>query len=145
MKWMELETYLERLAPSGLACSWDNSGLLAGRTDKEIKKIGVALDATMDAVLFGIKEGCDLLLTHHPLLFSPVKRICDDTVLGKKLLLLLRNDISLYAMHTTFDSARGGMADMAAEALGLVEVRRHENDALPWSIWGMATPRIFWS
>ena len=81
MEWKQIKEKLEEFAPAGLACSWDNSGLLLGRTRKEIQKVCIALDASREAVKQAAETHCDLLLTHHPLIFSPVKQISDDTVL----------------------------------------------------------------
>lgn len=117
-EWME---QLEMLAPVSCACSWDNPGLLAGRSDKEIKKILVALDATDQVVDLAIAEKVDLLLTHHPLIFKAVKKVNDQDFIGRRLVKLVQADICYYAMHTNFDSAPGCMADMAARKLHLVE------------------------
>ena len=70
----ELIEKLEKLAPRELACDWDNPGFLAGRGDKEIKKVLVALDATDRVVEQAVKEKADFLLTHHPLVFRPLKQ-----------------------------------------------------------------------
>ena len=104
--------------PERLACSWDNVGLLAGRQDKPVRTVYVALDATDEAVDAAVSLGADLLLNHHPLIFGPMKRVTDQDAVGRRLLKLLRADISYYAGHTSFDIARGGMADLAAEQFG---------------------------
>lgn len=108
---------LEKLAPRACACSWDNPGLLAGRSDKEILKILIALDADDGAVDMAVRENCDLLLTHHPLIFKALKKVSDQDLIGRRILKLIRADISYYAMHTNFDVM--GMADAVAEQLGL--------------------------
>lgn len=120
MECREVLEVLSRIADVSYACDWDNAGLLAGRREKEIHRITVALDADDRAVKEAITNGSDLLLTHHPLLFSPVKRITDESPEGRRLLELLRRDICLIAMHTNFDSAPGGMADLAADRMGLL-------------------------
>ncbi len=129
---------LENLAPLSCACDWDNPGLLAGRTEKEVKKILIALDGDDDAVDLAVSEGVDLLITHHPLIFRPVKSITDQDFLGRRLLKLMGNDISLYAMHTNFDAAPGCMADLAAGKLHLVESAplevMGERDGVPYGI-----------
>lgn len=117
-EWIER---LERLAPERYACSWDNPGLITGRKDKEIKKVLIALDATDPIVEQAAEESADLLLTHHPLIFSPVKKINDDDFIGRRLLSLIGHDICCYAMHTNFDAAPGCMADLAAAALHLLD------------------------
>lgn len=95
---------LEELSPKQYACEWDNVGLLLGRRNKNVNRVMVALDATMEVVKAACDAGCDMLITHHPLIFSTVKNITDETVLGKKLLLLAEHGISYYAMHTNFDT-----------------------------------------
>lgn len=138
MKAMELIKYLEEMIPPTCACSWDNVGLLAGRRDKEVKRVYVALDATDEVVADAIRNNCDFLLTHHPLLFHSIKRITDEDFIGRRLLGIIGSDISYYAMHTSFDAAPDGMADMAAMLLGLgmgvpMEVMSDELET-PWGI-----------
>lgn len=115
-EWTEL---FERLAPAELACDWDNPGLIAGRQDKEIKKILVALDATDEVIEQAVREHADLLVTHHPLIFKPLKQVNDGNFISRRIVRLLQADICCFAMHTNFDIAPGCMADLAAERLGL--------------------------
>lgn len=115
-EWMEK---LEKLAPKSLACEWDNPGLLAGRAEKEVKKVLIALDATDDVVDLAVKEQVDLLITHHPLIFHSMKKVNDQDFIGRRLIKLIQADISMYAMHTNFDIAPGCMADLASEKIGL--------------------------
>lgn len=119
MKCREMIEGLNVLAPEMMACGWDNSGLLAGRFDKEVKKVYLALDATDKVVSEAAAAGADMLITHHPLIFKAIKKVNDGDFIGRRLVALLQADISYYAMHTNFDSAPGCMADMAAEKLGL--------------------------
>ena len=74
MRCGEIISELEKLAPEACACSWDNPGLLAGRAGKEVSKILIALDATDEVVEMAVREGCGLLLTHHPLIFQSGKK-----------------------------------------------------------------------
>ena len=110
---------LEQLAPKAAACDWDNPGLLVGRSDREVSRIYVALDASCAVVNAAIDAGCDLIVTHHPIIFRGVKSINDQSALGLKLLDLIQNDVSVFSMHTNFDSCPGGMADIVCAALGL--------------------------
>lgn len=110
---------LEQLAPKAAACDWDNPGLLVGRSDREVSRIYVALDASCAVVDSAIDAGCDLIVTHHPIIFRGVKSINDQSALGLKLLDLIRNDVSVFSMHTNFDSCPGGMADIVCAVLGL--------------------------
>lgn len=99
------------------AMNWDNVGLLAGRFGKEVKKIYVALDATDEVVEEAISVGADMLVTHHPLIMSGLNKITDDNFIGKRLIKLIQNDISYYAMHTNYDVR--GMAELASDKLML--------------------------
>lgn len=119
MRCKELMEKLEALAPVSYACEWDNPGFLVGRADKEIRRIQVALDATDEQVDQAIGTGTDLLLTHHPLIFKPLKKVNDEDFISRRILRLIQADICYVAMHTNFDIAPGCMADLAAERLGL--------------------------
>lgn len=119
MRCSEIIRRLEQLAPLSYACDWDNPGLQTGRMDKDVKRILIALDATDEVIEESKKQEVDLLLTHHPLIFRPVKKINDQDVMGRRLLELIRADIACYSMHTNFDVAPGCMADLAADRLNL--------------------------
>jgi len=103
------------------AMSWDNVGLLAGRSDKEVKKIYVALDATDDVVDAAVEMGADMLVTHHPLIMSGLKKVTDGDFIGNRLIRLIQSDISCYAMHTNYDVI--GMADLSAEKLAFTNAQ----------------------
>ena len=117
MKCSEIIERLENLSPTSFAENWDNIGLLAGRRDKEVKCIYIALDATDEVIADAIRQGADMLITHHPLIFTKLNRIDTDHFIGRRLFKLIQNDISYYAMHTNFDVM--GMADAAADELAL--------------------------
>lgn len=108
---------IEATYPKHAALEWDNVGLLVGRTEKEVKKIYVALDATDEVIARAVAADADMLITHHPLLFSPLKKITDEHFIGGRVVKLLQHDISYYAMHTNYDVC--GMADISAAILGL--------------------------
>lgn len=108
---------LEELSPLAYAESWDNPGLLAGRTDKEIKRIYIAVDATTETIAEAESVGADMLLTHHPLIFKGIKKVNSEDFIGRRILTLLQADMCYYAMHTNFDVM--GMADAAADELKL--------------------------
>ena len=108
---------IEATYPKHAALEWDNVGLLVGRTEKEVKKIYVALDATDEVIEQAVAANADMLITHHPLLFSPLKKITDEHFIGSRVVKLLQHDISYYAMHTNYDVC--GMADISALILGL--------------------------
>lgn len=119
MRCSEICNLLEREYGKEYACDWDNVGLLAGRRDKEVKTILLALDVTDEVVRMAADKKADMLITHHPMIFSPLKRVTDEDMNGRRLLALIQNDISYYVMHTNYDTR--GMADLAARMLGLQE------------------------
>ena len=119
MKCSEIFEYLKRLYPPELAMDWDNSGFLLGRSDKEIKNVLVVLDITNEVLEYTQAKDIDLIVSHHPIIFSALKRVTDETLLGNYILNILKNDISVIAMHTNFDIAKGGMADIAEQKLSL--------------------------
>ncbi len=116
---------LERLAPPELAEPWDNVGLMVGDMEQTVKNIFVCLDVTSENVEQAATFGADLIISHHPLIFSPVKRIVESDVSGGILRRLITKNISVYSMHTNFDKADGGMNDLLAEKLGLIQVRKY--------------------
>ncbi len=118
-KCREIRSWFDEKWPESLACDWDNVGLLAGRADKEVRCVYVALDATDEVIEAAVREKADMLITHHPLIFGAIKKVSDETSVGRRVLKLLQADISYYAGHTNFDIAAGGMADLAAERMGL--------------------------
>lgn len=120
MKCSEVIKRLEALAPQSFACEWDNVGLLAGWEDKEVRRVLIALDATDEVIGQGKELGVDLLLTHHPLIFRPLKAVNDGDFISRRILRLIGAGMNYYAMHTNFDAAPGGMADAAAGRLGLL-------------------------
>lgn len=117
MKCREIIERLEETYPRYLAAPWDNPGLLAGRRDKEVKTVYIALDATKKVLRDAIDVGTDLLLTHHPMLMGAVKSVNTDDFTGQRLVELIQKDISYYAMHTNHDVVT--MAPLAAGMLKL--------------------------
>jgi len=119
MKCQEIIEVIEKRYPREYACDWDNVGLLAGDRNREVKKVYIALDATNEVVDAAIAEGADMILTHHPMMFGGIKSVTTDDYVGARLIRLIKNDISYYAMHTNYDTC--GMAALSAEILGLAE------------------------
>ena len=113
----EIMQVIEAAYPREAALDFDNVGLLAGRAEKEVERVYIALDAT-DAVIDRAAEaGADMLITHHPLIFSPLKKITDEDFISRRVVKLIQNDISYYAMHTNYDVL--GMAELAEKILGI--------------------------
>lgn len=112
---------VESIAPPEMAYGWDNSGPLL-RLNEEVKRVLVTLDVTDEIVSEAEEQRCDMILAHHPLIFEAVKRLdCRRTADGL-LVRLIKSGISLYAAHTSFDRAEGGMNDTLAGKLGLRDV-----------------------
>lgn len=120
MKCSEIIAFLEERIPPRFAEAWDNAGLLVGDREKEIHKILVAVDATDEVIEEAVSGGADMLLTHHPLIFSGLKSVNEEDFIGRRVRRLIREDICCYAMHTNFDIA-GDMAGLVASKLPLGE------------------------
>lgn len=117
MKVHEIISSLSELAPFEYAQGWDNVGLLAGSKEKEVSSVFVAVDATDEVIEKALECGADMLLTHHPMIFSAMKRVVDDDFIGRRIIKLIKSDMAYVAMHTNFDIM--GMADAAADELKL--------------------------
>lgn len=113
----EILEKLEQLSPSSFAMEWDNSGFLVGDKNAQVSRVLIAVDATKEVIEEAIQKRVDLILTHHPMIFKPVKNITSDSVLGEKIMLLAKHRIGLVCMHTNFDVI--GMADAVADELSL--------------------------
>jgi len=118
-KLCEITDFLEKEFPPEYKEDFDNIGLLVGRRDKEVSKIVLCLDANKNVVQEAIKLGAELIITHHPVIFNPVKRITDETDFGEMIVSALENGISIYSAHTNLDSAPGGLTDTVCGKLNL--------------------------
>lgn len=113
MRCRDVVEVLDDLSPQKYACNWDNVGLLVGRKNSKVQKILVSLDASKKVVDYAVQQKVDMLITHHPMIFSSVKQVNEEDITGEKILTLAENGICYYAMHTNFDAV-GGMAELAA-------------------------------
>ena len=138
----DILAHLRRLAPEETALDGDPVGLLIAGERADISKIGVCLDCTPDVAARAAGCGAGLVVAHHPLIYRPLARIGSDPV-SRAVTALVRADIGLYAMHTNWDRADGGINDTLAECLELQEVRPvgvEGASALP-RIGDLAVPR----
>ena len=110
---------LENYAPLSLAEEYDNVGLMVGDADANFKAALLTLDVDINVAEEAKERGANLIISHHPLIFSPLNRITSDTAEGKCLLYLIKNGIAVYSAHTNLDSAAGGLCDLLATILGL--------------------------
>ena len=115
--------FLEDKFPPSLAYDWDNVGLQIGDVNQEVRNIMVALDATTAVIDEAIANNVDFIITHHPFIFSGLKRIDFGLPIGKNIQKLVKNDIAIYSMHTNYDIAPSGMNDVLAEKIGLQNVQ----------------------
>jgi len=122
MNGIDVKNVLESLYPLDLAYEWDNVGLQIGTLNKQVEKILLSLDLTIDVVDEAINDGVELIIVHHPLLFSPIKKINTDSYIGKMIEKLIKNDIAVYVAHTNFDISNHGMNNILASMLDLDEL-----------------------
>lgn len=121
MKVKDIMRVLQEIAPVEYAEKWDNVGLLVGDEQREVKRILVALDPTTSVIEQAISQKCDMLITHHPLLFSPIKSVTKNDFIGRRVMALIENKIAYSAMHTNMDIAV--MADVSSERVGLLDAK----------------------
>ncbi|MDY4129194.1 Nif3-like dinuclear metal center hexameric protein [Peptostreptococcus porci] len=119
MKLDELIRVIEKKFPKNLQYNWDNSGLNIGYEEKNISRILTTLEITEETVDEAIKSNVDLIISHHPFLFSKINKIVDTDVKGKLVIKLIENNIAVYCMHTNYDIAFGGLNDYFLEVIGI--------------------------
>lgn len=122
-------TFLETLAPASLKMEWDNVGLLCGSRKTEVTRILVALDPFEHVCREAADWGAQLIVTHHPLIFRPLPNVTDETSIGRGIMALCRHGISAVNAHTNLDCAAGGVNDVLADTLGLVNTSTVPGDA----------------
>jgi dinuclear metal center YbgI/SA1388 family protein len=127
MKIKEIVSCLEKLAPTSLQESYDNAGFIIGNSDNEVSKTLVSIDVTKEVIDEAIKLGCNLIISHHPLIFGNLSRITNDNPTGHCVLKAIKNDIAIYAAHTNLDSVVGGVNSILCNKLGLVNCRILKN------------------
>lgn len=110
---------INKIAPIALAEAWDNPGLQIGDPAAEVTRIMVALDPTPDVIDSALKASCQLLVTHHPLIFKPLKSLSTSTPHGALIQKAIKGGVSILSMHTNYDIASGGLNDLLASKIGL--------------------------
>jgi len=128
----ELTTYLESLAPLAYQESYDNSGLLVGDPQRTVSQALISLDCTEAVVDEAIQLDCDVIISHHPIIFSGLKRFNGNTYVERVVMKAIKHDIALYAIHTNLDNVAGGVNTRIADRLGLHEqaILRPKEDIL---------------
>ncbi|MBQ4352737.1 MAG: Nif3-like dinuclear metal center hexameric protein [Prevotella sp.] len=122
MKIKEVIAALEQFAPLPLQEDYDNAGLQLGLTEAEVSGALLCLDVTEETVAEAVEKGCNLVVSHHPLLFRGLKQIVDADSVQRTVKMAIKNDVTIVSMHTNLDNAVGGVNWKIAERLGL-EVR----------------------
>jgi dinuclear metal center YbgI/SA1388 family protein len=132
MRLSVLIKHLEAYAPVNYQEGYDNSGLLIGSPDQDVHSALVALDCTEQIVDEAISLGCNLIITHHPIVFKGLKRITGKTYVERVVLKAVRHNIALYAIHTNLDHVKNGVNGVICDRLGLqnTKVLRPKKDLL---------------
>lgn len=115
----ELVQSIETKFPKRNAEEWDNIGLLIGEKKTEIKGIVITLDVDFLSIEKAIKNGANMIISHHPIFFKGIKKIDYSTVEGQKIKILIQNEISVYCIHTNVDTTAGGLNDYLLEKMGI--------------------------
>lgn len=114
----DLYSAIDQFAPFSLSMDFDNTGILVGDRHQPVFKVLLALDCTMDVVNYAKEIGAQLIITHHPVIFHPIKRVNEDSVVYH----LIRSQIAVISAHTNLDIAEDGVNDVLAQAVGLQNI-----------------------
>ncbi|MBE6597669.1 MAG: Nif3-like dinuclear metal center hexameric protein [Ruminococcaceae bacterium] len=136
MKIKELYAFLDMKIPRSLSCPWDNDGLMCCPDgNAEVKKVLVTLDITDEAIDKATKEGCQLIVSHHPLIFKGLKAVSEEGAVSARTIKLIKNSLSAFSFHTRLDALSGGVNDILAGRLGV-------EDTAPFGVDGEEIGRI---
>jgi len=123
MKASAIISFLEQIAPPSLQESYDNSGLIVGHSNTEVNSVLISLDCTEDVVEEAIQLGCNMIVSHHPIVFSGLKRFNGHSYVERTVMKAIRHDILIYAIHTNLDHVLDGVNGRIAQRLGLANTR----------------------
>ena len=123
----QIYDFLDGWAPFSTQASYDNAGLLIGSREREVRRVGVALDVTSETLAAATEQGCDGILTHHPVIFRPMRSIGDESLPAR----LIRAGMAVLSAHTNLDAAEGGVNDLLAALLGLEQVEKLADPGAP--------------
>ncbi len=118
-KLYDIIEFMNKLCPPSLAFSGDNVGLIEGREDRSIDRVLISLDVDEKVAFEAATLDCDMIISHHPLMFHAIKRLTDSDPMQRTLMSLISDDIALFSAHTNLDCVRGGLNDYLAEKLGV--------------------------
>jgi len=124
MQIKDIVTHLESIAPLYLQESYDNSGLLVGDSAAEVKGVLVCLDSTPEVIDEAVEKGCNLVISHHPIIFGGLKQLTGSNYIEQTVINAVRNDVAIYAIHTNLDNVLSkGVNGRIAERMGLTNTR----------------------
>lgn len=131
----DFEKFIGKIIPIKHGESWDNVGLLVGKKETEITGVLLALDCTLEVIEEAIEKECNLIFTHHPVIFSKQKSVSNETLTGKKIIKLIENELAVYSAHTNLDSIEGGLNEIACQMVSgkkgeIIEVGKDENTGI---------------
>lgn len=120
VKVKDITSYLENLAPLSYQESYDNSGLITGNSDMTVTGVIVCLDSIEEVIDEAIRFNCNLVIAHHPIIFSGLKKINGNNYVERTIIKAIKNDVAIYAIHTNLDNVSNGVNSMIADKLGLI-------------------------
>ncbi len=123
MKIKEITNYLSYYAPLSLQESYDNSGLIIGNADNKLTGVLITIDITEEVVAEAVKKKCNLIISHHPLIFNGLKRITGKNYVERTVIQAIKNEIAIYSSHTNIDAIKGGVNTKICQKLGLKDCR----------------------
>ena len=123
MKIHNITNILEEWAPLSYQENYDNSGLIVGSLNDNLEGVLVTLDCTEKIIDEAIKKKCNLIIAHHPILFNPLKKLSGDTYVERIIIKAIKNNISIYAIHTNLDNIIDGVNSSIANKLGLLNCK----------------------
>jgi len=118
----DITQVLEDFAPLRIQENWDNSGLIIGSADDEVHGVMLGFDCTPELIREAVEKGCDMVVTHHPLIFKGIRRINAGDPVGAAVMLAVRHGVAVYAAHTTADKVMAGVSGAMARRLSLQNV-----------------------
>src|SRR4051812_40977564 len=119
MKIQDITSFLETIAPPALQESYDNAGLLTGSLAWECTGIIIALDVNEAVVIEAAEKDCNLIIAHHPIVFKGLKKINGNNYVERTIISAIKNDVAIYAAHTSLDNIAQGVSGKMADMLGL--------------------------
>ena len=119
LKIKDIVNHLEDYAPPAYQESYDNAGLIVGDASNEVKGILITLDSTEEVIDEAIEKGCNLVVAHHPIVFSGLKKITGRNYVERTIIKAIKNDIAIFAAHTNLDSVKNGVNNRICDLIGL--------------------------